>query len=92
VRAAVGRVTRCHAFPPSSAFSASRPCSRSSTPAWLAANVRVIERVQAKWLNQTEDEERISTVSPGDAAAALRNVTALLGRHVRRERDEGTLS
>jgi hypothetical protein len=52
----------------------------------------VIERVQAKWLNQTEDEERISTVSPGDAAAALRNVTALLGRHVRRERDEGTLS
>jgi len=63
-----------------------------STPAWLAANVRVIERVQAKWLNQSEGQERISAVSPDDAAAALRNVTELLGKHVRRERDEGTLS
>lgn len=63
-----------------------------STPAWLAANVRVIERVQAKWLNQAEGDERISTVSRDAAAAALRNVTELLGRHVRRERGEGTLS
>lgn len=58
------------------------------TPAWLASSTRLIERAQASWLNvSTADEEATPSVSEADAEAALRNVTELLERHVRAERD-----
>ena len=58
------------------------------TPAWLASSTRLIERAQANWLNvSASDEEAASSVSPADAEAALRNVTELLERHVRAQRD-----
>ncbi len=59
------------------------------TPAWLAANVRTVERLQAKWLNQSGATSE-SAVAPDIAAAALRNVTAFLNEQVLRERAEGT--
>jgi hypothetical protein len=44
------------------------------TPAWPAANVRTVERLQARWLNQSGTTSE-SGVAPDIAAAALRNVT-----------------
>ncbi len=59
------------------------------TPAWLASTTRLVERVQAKWLDVGgRKEEAISSVSTSDAEVALRSVTELLARHVHTERGE----
>jgi hypothetical protein len=58
-----------------------------ATPAWVAANVRTIERVQANWLNQSTATGE-PAVPLDVAAAALRNVAEFLNEQVRRERDE----
>lgn len=58
------------------------------TPAWLASSTRLIERAQGSWLNASAAEEDATpSVSATDAEAALRNVTELLERHVRAERE-----
>ncbi|WP_371501869.1 hypothetical protein OG871_33185 [Kitasatospora sp. NBC_00374] len=53
------------------------------TPAWVAAGTRYLEAQQSAWMPDSPDAAEVDP----DAAAALRSVSSLLERHVRRHLD-----
>ncbi|MFJ1704888.1 hypothetical protein [Kitasatospora sp. NPDC088346] len=54
-----------------------------STPAWVASGTRYLEAQQSAWMPDSPDAAEVDP----DAAAALKSVSSLLERHVRRHLD-----